>query len=152
MDNSNPNSHDSNTDDEIFESEVAKVEVGDNFVVIFKELENGDPFYVVLCDRHYINVKQHLKMIGGIYGMRATWFYTVYGTTTYLVSKVKIPHIDYHMVLLWHMHTLIWSSNQNSQCYLLPQGRGFQGFQCRVKENLIATIEKQGNYVELCAE
>jgi hypothetical protein len=31
-------------DDDDFESEVIKVEVGDNFVVILDELENGDPF------------------------------------------------------------------------------------------------------------
>jgi hypothetical protein len=36
--------------DENIESEVAKVEVGDNFVVISNELENVDPFYVILCD------------------------------------------------------------------------------------------------------
>jgi hypothetical protein len=54
-------------------------------------------FYVI---RHYINVNQHLRMIGGIYGMRATCFYTMYGTTMYLVNKVRIPHIDYYMVLL----------------------------------------------------
>ncbi len=51
MDNSNLNSDDSEIDDEGFESEVAKVEVGDNFAVISNELENGDPFYVILCDQ-----------------------------------------------------------------------------------------------------
>jgi hypothetical protein len=50
VDNSNPNSNDSNTNDEGFESEAARVEVGDNFVVISDELKNGDPFYVLLCD------------------------------------------------------------------------------------------------------
>lgn len=29
--------------------DAIKVEVGDNFVVIANELENGDPFYVLLC-------------------------------------------------------------------------------------------------------
>ncbi len=33
------------------ESEAAKVEMGDNFVVILDELENDDPFYVVLCNK-----------------------------------------------------------------------------------------------------
>jgi hypothetical protein len=37
--------------DENWENEVAKVEIGDNYVVIAKELENGDPFYVVFCDK-----------------------------------------------------------------------------------------------------
>jgi len=51
MDNSNPDFHDSNTNDECFESEVTTVEVGDNFVIISNELENGDPFYVILCNQ-----------------------------------------------------------------------------------------------------
>jgi hypothetical protein len=34
------------------ESEPIKMEVGDNFVVISIELENGNPFYVVLCDKY----------------------------------------------------------------------------------------------------
>jgi hypothetical protein len=25
--------------------------VGDNFAIISNELENGDPFYVILCDK-----------------------------------------------------------------------------------------------------
>jgi hypothetical protein len=48
-------SKNSNTNDKI-ESEVAKVKVGDNFVVIVEEWENGNPFFVVLCDKalhHY---------------------------------------------------------------------------------------------------
>jgi hypothetical protein len=32
------------------ESKVAKNEVGDNFVVVANKLENGDPFFVILCD------------------------------------------------------------------------------------------------------
>ncbi len=36
--------------DEDIKSET-KVEVGDNFVVISYEFENGDPFYVILCDK-----------------------------------------------------------------------------------------------------
>jgi len=50
MDNSNLNSDDLDTYDEGFESEATKVEVGNNFAIIFDELENGDPFYVILCD------------------------------------------------------------------------------------------------------
>jgi hypothetical protein len=34
------------------ESETIKMEVGDNFVVISTKLENGNPFYVVLCDKY----------------------------------------------------------------------------------------------------
>jgi len=51
VDNSNSDSNDSNTNDEGFESEATRVEVGDNFVIIFDELKNGDPFYVLLCDQ-----------------------------------------------------------------------------------------------------
>jgi hypothetical protein len=40
----NENEHDS-------EFEAAKVEVGDTFVVIIDELENGDPFYFILCNK-----------------------------------------------------------------------------------------------------
>lgn len=46
--------HESNgfeTYEEDFESEVARLEVGDNFVVILNELENNDPFYVLLCGK-----------------------------------------------------------------------------------------------------
>jgi hypothetical protein len=50
IDNSNLDLNDLDIDDEDFESETTKVEVGDNFIVISKELENGDPVYVVLCD------------------------------------------------------------------------------------------------------
>ncbi len=32
------------------ESEAIRVELGDNFVVISNDLENGDPFFVVLCN------------------------------------------------------------------------------------------------------
>ncbi len=35
----------------VFKNETTKVEAGDNFVVIYNELENGDPFYVILCDQ-----------------------------------------------------------------------------------------------------
>jgi hypothetical protein len=37
--------------DEDIENEATKVEVGDNFAVISDELQNGDPFYVILCDK-----------------------------------------------------------------------------------------------------
>jgi hypothetical protein len=33
------------------ESEATKVEMGDNFAIIFDELENGDPFYVVIYNK-----------------------------------------------------------------------------------------------------
>jgi hypothetical protein len=30
---------------------IAKVEFGDNFAIISNELENGDPFYVIFCNK-----------------------------------------------------------------------------------------------------
>jgi hypothetical protein len=33
------------------EFEAARVELGDIIVVIFDDLENGDPFFVVLCNK-----------------------------------------------------------------------------------------------------
>ncbi len=38
------------TNDDI-QSKVVKVEVGDNFAIIAGELENGNLFFVVLCDK-----------------------------------------------------------------------------------------------------
>jgi 23S rRNA A1618 N6-methylase RlmF len=40
-------------DDVDLESKATKVEIGDNFVVIFYELENNDPFYVVICNKPF---------------------------------------------------------------------------------------------------
>jgi hypothetical protein len=33
------------------EFEATTIEVGDNFAVIANELENGNPFYLVLCNK-----------------------------------------------------------------------------------------------------
>jgi hypothetical protein len=33
------------------ELEAIRVEYGNNFAVIYDELENGDPFYVILCNK-----------------------------------------------------------------------------------------------------
>jgi hypothetical protein len=32
------------------ESKATKIEVGDNFTIVANKLENGDPFFVILCD------------------------------------------------------------------------------------------------------
>jgi hypothetical protein len=58
--------------DEDIESEVAKVEVGDNFVIISDELENGEHFMSYYVISHYIDVRPHLKTIGETNGMRVT--------------------------------------------------------------------------------
>lgn len=42
------NDIDSNVD---YEYEVTKVEVGDNYVIIVKELDEGDPFYIIFCNQ-----------------------------------------------------------------------------------------------------
>jgi hypothetical protein len=33
------------------ECKVAKVEIGDTVIVIVDVMENGDPFYIILCNR-----------------------------------------------------------------------------------------------------
>jgi len=33
------------------ESKSARVESSDNFVIIYDESENGDPFYVIICNK-----------------------------------------------------------------------------------------------------
>jgi hypothetical protein len=38
-------------DDDVVESQATSIELGDNFVVICNELENGDSFYVVLFNK-----------------------------------------------------------------------------------------------------
>ncbi len=35
---------------EDIENETTKVKVGDNSIIMSNELENGNPFYVILCD------------------------------------------------------------------------------------------------------
>ncbi len=44
------NCMDSNTKEDA-EIETSRVEVGDNFVVVANELENGNPFYLILCNK-----------------------------------------------------------------------------------------------------
>jgi 23S rRNA A1618 N6-methylase RlmF len=38
-------------DDVDLEFEAIKVEIGDNSVIIFDELENDDPYFVILCNK-----------------------------------------------------------------------------------------------------
>jgi hypothetical protein len=45
------NSHLEDGDQTNLESKATKVELGDNFVIIFDELEHGDLFYVILCNK-----------------------------------------------------------------------------------------------------
>jgi len=58
-------------------------------------------YYVI---RHYMNVKQHLKMTRETHGMHVKCFYTVYGTTMYQINKVGTPFIDYFMMINHHLH------------------------------------------------
>ncbi len=41
----------SRDDDHDVESKSARVESSDNFVIIYDESENGDPFYVIICNK-----------------------------------------------------------------------------------------------------
>jgi hypothetical protein len=51
-------------DDGDLEFEAVKVEFGDNFAVIFDDLENRDPFLLLFATSHYICVNRPLKTIG----------------------------------------------------------------------------------------
>jgi hypothetical protein len=38
-------------EDDDMKSKATNVEIGDNVIVIADELENGNPFYILLCNR-----------------------------------------------------------------------------------------------------
>jgi hypothetical protein len=117
-------------DDVDLESKATKVEIGDNFAIIFDELENSDPFYVVICnkplhrcektfDHEWGNIWYKGDMVlGGI------WYYRVQGqrvgaSISYrLLINVGPTFACSH--LWWH---------PSSQCSLLPHERVNQGFQ-----------------------
>jgi hypothetical protein len=44
------------------EYEIGRVKMGNNFVVIANELENNDPFYLVICNKP-LYAKKHLMVI-----------------------------------------------------------------------------------------
>jgi hypothetical protein len=46
-----PNFDFDSDENEDWENEATKVEIGNNYVIVAKELENGDPFYVVFSDK-----------------------------------------------------------------------------------------------------
>jgi hypothetical protein len=50
------------------ESEVTKVEFGDNFAIVSDELENGDPSMSFFATNLCIGVNKHLKMNGATFG------------------------------------------------------------------------------------
>jgi hypothetical protein len=58
--------------DHDFENEMSKVEVGDNFTIIVDELENGDPFFVILHDKTLHRCELQSKVVGGTCGMKVT--------------------------------------------------------------------------------
>ena len=51
-------------------AQVGRMEIGDNFVVISDELQNGDPFHVVLCDTPLHTSKSTFED-----GWENTWFH-----------------------------------------------------------------------------
>jgi hypothetical protein len=58
-----------NGDDCDLEYEIGKVKVGNNFVVIVNELENNDPFCLVICNKP-LYAKKHLMLIRAILSMK----------------------------------------------------------------------------------
>jgi hypothetical protein len=82
-------------DDGDLEFEVARVELGDNFVVIPNDLENGDPFLLFFATNHCICVNRPLKTIGETLGIRGILFYEVCGRIRCPTNK----YISYRLLI-----------------------------------------------------
>jgi hypothetical protein len=151
MDNSNPNSNDLDTYDEGFEIEATKVEVGDNFVVIFDELENDDPFYVILCDHALHECKATFDNDQGStwyaceMPLRGVWYHHVLSeqgrNTSYRLLHDAFPTFGYsHLILKFKFVMLLVTTREGNPRFSMP---------LEVKESLLTTIEEQQHYGEL---
>jgi hypothetical protein len=69
--------------EEYVESKTTKIEVGDNFAIVANELENGDPFYLILCNKPLPYYLITFKMNGVTHGMKVVSYWVVYGTTMF---------------------------------------------------------------------
>ncbi len=79
--------------DEDYETRAAKVEVRDDYVVIWKELENGDgPFMFFFVISLYIGVKLHSLMDGTIFGVRGICCWVGLGINIYQIHQGG-PHL-----------------------------------------------------------
>ncbi len=77
MDNFNPNLDNPYTYDEDFENEVAKVEVGDNFAIISKELENGNQT-LYWCEATFEDDWGNIRYEGDMF-LCDVWYHHVLG-------------------------------------------------------------------------
>ncbi len=150
MDNSNSDSNDSNTNDEGFENEATRVQVGDNFVIIFDELKNGDPFYVLLCDHALHECKATFKndlgntwYVGEMF-LHSVWYHHVPSqrghNTSYRLLHDDYPSFAYsHLVLKSKFVMLLASTRKGNSQFSMP---------LEVGENLLVVIEEQQHYGE----
>ncbi len=80
-----PSSESKNENEHDLEFEAAKVEVGDTFVVIIDELDNGDPFYFILCNKALYRCEETFEDDqGNTYYtsdmiLRGLWYYKTVG-------------------------------------------------------------------------
>lgn len=68
--NSKCSKDDDSHDEATLGAQVGRMEIGDNFAVITDELENKDPFYVVLCDTPLYTCESTFED-----GWENTWFH-----------------------------------------------------------------------------
>jgi hypothetical protein len=85
-------------DNDARESQATSIELGDNFVVICNELENGIHFMLSSSTSPYIGVRKNLKMIGGIFGIRGIcfskgWYYRVEGQQGMNFSHMMLTNV-----------------------------------------------------------
>lgn len=135
-------SDESDSDDDC-ESEAAKVEIGDNYAVFTDDLENGGPFFIVLCNKPlhrceatfydgYGNTWYEGDMIlGGV------WYKCMTGhrgrNPSYALCKDDPPAFTYsHLVVGSKFGMLPNATTKGNPRYSLPQ---------EVRENLLAIIE-----------
>jgi len=98
--------------DDNIEIKAAKVDIGDNYAIVSNELENGNAFFVFLCNKplhtcmeNFNNGKGNMwykgyMILGGI------WYKCVVGPST------QNPFYMLQMFILL-LHIFTWTSNQN---------------------------------------
>ncbi len=150
MDNFNPNSNESNTNDKGFESEATRVEVGDNFVIISDELKNGDPFYVLFYDQTLHECKATFEndlgntwYVGEMF-LHGVWYHHVLSqwgnNNSYRLLHDDYPSFAYsHLVLKSKFAMLLVATRKGNSQFSMP---------LKIRENLLVAIEEQQHYGE----
>jgi hypothetical protein len=134
--------------DEDIESKVAKVEVGNNLAIISDELENGDPFYVLLCDNPLHQCEATFEddwgnqWYEGEMILRIFWYHHVpdqrgQHTSYRLLNDASLIFAHSHLVLKSNFLILPNATMKGSPQFTMP---------LEIKDNLIVTIEERQNY------